>query len=448
MKLRFAPSPTGYLHVGNARLALINWLFARHHGGRFLLRLDDTDAARNTQSFADAIAQDLRWLGLDWDEFARQSERMAAYEAAAEALRRAGRLYPCFESEEELRAKREQRLKRGQAPVYDRAMLKLTGEQRLAAEAGGKRPYWRFLLSDGAREWHDLVLGKRQVKLGAISDPVLVRADGTPLYTLTSVVDDRDFGITHVVRGEDHVTNTGVQLDILAALGGDPAMLSFAHLPLVTDEAGEKLSKRLESLSLRRLRHDGVEAGAITSYLARVGSSANPEPATLPALVRDFDIGRFSSSSARFDVAQLMAMNRRVLARAPFADVAGRLPAGADAAFWEAVRGNIDLLREVPLWWDVVSGEIDPPPQPAETEFLRLAASLLPPAPWDAEAWQSWTGALREASGRRGRALYHPLRLALTGEEHGPEMRVLAPLIGRERALRRLLPVHERERPR
>ena len=438
MKFRFAPSPTGYLHVGNARSALINWLFARHHGAAFLLRLDDTDAARNAAVHADAIERDLGWLGLDWDEFARQSDRRALYETAAETLRRAGRLYPCFESEDELRAKAEQRRKRGQAPIYDRAMLKLTPEQRAAAEAGGKRPYWRFRLSDGVRAWRDLVAGERQVKLGAISDPVLVRADGTPLYTLSSIVDDRDLAVTHIVRGEDHVTNTGVQLDILSALGGNPSTLTFAHLPLVTDEAGEKLSKRLESVSLRRLRSDGVEAAAITSYLARVGSSANPEPASLAALVADFDISRFSSSSARFDIAQLQAMNRRVLASLPFADVLSRLPEGAGAAFWEAVRGNLDRLGEARDWWEVVAGDIEPPPQPEEAEFLHLAAELLPPEPWAAEVWQAWTAALREASGRKGRALFHPLRLALTGEEQGPEMRVLLPLVGRERVERRL----------
>ncbi len=438
MKLRFAPSPTGYLHVGNARSALISWLFARHHGAAFLLRLDDTDAARNAQVHAEAIEQDLRWLGLDWDEFARQSDRRALYDEAAETLRRVGRLYPCFESEDELRAKAEQRRKRGQAPIYDRAMLRLTPEQRAAAEAGGKRPYWRFRLSDGVRAWRDLVAGERQVRLGAISDPVLVRADGTALYTLSSIVDDRDLGVTHVVRGEDHVTNTGVQLDILSALGGNPSALTFAHLPLVTDEAGEKLSKRLESVSLRRLRGDGIEAAAITSYLARVGSSANPAPATLAALVADFDISRFSSSSARFDIAQLQAMNRRVLASLPFADVAPRLPNGADPAFWEAVRGNLDRLAEARDWWEVVAGEIESPPQPDEAAFLRRAVEMLPPEPWGADVWQTWTSALREASGRKGRALFHPLRLALTGEEQGPEMRALLPLMGTGRVERRL----------
>ncbi len=439
MKVRFAPSPTGFLHVGNARLALINWLFARRHGGQVLLRLDDTDASRGRDEYAEAIEHDLRWLGLDWDEFARQSDRRARYAEAAAALERAGRLYACFESEEELRAKREQRLRHGRAPVYDRAMLKMTPDQRTAAEAGGKRPYFRFRLSEGARAWRDLVLGERAVKLGTISDPVLVRADGTPLYTLCSVVDDLDFGVTHVIRGDDHVTNTGVQLDIWDALGGTPGFLAFAHLPLLTDETGGKLSKRLDSLSLRRLRTDGVEPTAITSYLARLGSPKNPEPMSLPALAAEMDLGRFSPGQARFDIAQLQALNRRVLQQLRFCEITGRLPEGASAAFWEAIRGNIDLLGEARLWWDVVAGDdFIPPVIEGERSFLRTASDLLPTEPWDAEVWQTWTGVLREASGRKGRALYRPLRLALTGEEHGPEMRALLPLMGRRRVERRL----------
>ncbi|MDA8248246.1 MAG: glutamate--tRNA ligase, partial [Rhodospirillales bacterium] len=393
-RVRFAPSPTGYLHVGNARLALVNWLHARRHNGRFLLRLDDTDAARSTDAYAEAIGHDLRWLGLDWDETFRQSARLDRYAEAAEALKRSGRLYPCFESEEELRFRREQRLRRGQAPVYDRAMLKLTAAQRAAAEAGGKRPYWRFLLSDGAIGWDDLVLGRRQVKLPAVSDPVLIRADGTPLYTFCSVVDDLDSAVTHVIRGEDHVTNTGVQLDLLAALGGDPAKLRFAHLPLLLDEKGEKLSKRLDGLSLRRLRTDGVEPAAITSYLARLGSARDPVPASLEELAGDFDFAHFSAASSRFDIAQLQALNRRVLQGLDFAAVAARLPTGATEAFWLAVRGNLDLLGEARGWWDVVAGTIVPPVIEGEGDFLRTALAVLPLEPWDAQVWSAWTEAL------------------------------------------------------
>ncbi len=438
MRVRFAPSPTGFLHVGNARLALVNWLAVRRHQGRFLLRLDDTDAARSTETYAEAIGHDLRWLGLDWDETFRQSARRDRYAEAAETLKRSGRLYPCFESEEELRAKREQRARRGQAPVYDRAMLKLTAAQRAAAEAGGKRPYWRFLLSDRTISWDDLVLGRRQVKLPALSDPVLIRADGTPLYTFCSVVDDLDTQVTHVIRGEDHVTNTGVQLDLLSALGGDPGRLCFAHLPLLLDEQGEKLSKRLDSLSLRRLRGDGVEPAAITAYLARLGSARDPVPATLEELAADFDFAHFSHAAARFDMRQLQALNRRVLHGMDFSAVAARLPPGATEAFWRAVRGNLDLLNEARGWWEVVAGTIVPPVIEGEAEFLHAALAALPPEPWDGEVWTAWTEALKLRTGRRGKALFLPLRLALTGEDHGPDMKSLLPLIGRSRTAARL----------
>jgi len=435
-KVRFAPSPTGLLHVGNARIALANFLFARRHGGQFLLRLDDTDAERSRPEHAAAIAQDLLWLGITWDGQFRQSDRMDSYAAAAERLKQAGRLYPCFESEEELRAKREQRIKRGRAPVYDRAMLKLTADQRASAEAGGKRPYWRFLLSETTIGWDDLVLGRRQVKLPSVSDPVLIRADGTPLYTFTSVVDDIETGITHLIRGEDHVTNTGVQIDLFSALGtGAPA---FAHLPLLTGAEGGKLSKRIDSLSLRGLRHDGIEATALAAYLARLGSSDDPAPVPMAALAEGYDLSHISHSAARFDPVQLLALNRRVLHGLPFAEVADRLPAGATEAFWLAVRGNLDLLGEVRGWWDVVAGTIIPPVIEGERDFFRAALETLPSEPWDNGVWKSWTEALRDATGRKGKGLFHPLRLALTGEEQGPELRELLPLMGRTRVANRL----------
>jgi glutamyl-tRNA synthetase len=438
VKVRFAPSPTGFLHVGNARPALLNWLFARRYGGTFLLRLDDTDKERGTEEFATAIEADLRWLGLGWDETFRQSDRLDRYTAAAETLKASGRLYPCFETEEELRAKREQRMKRHLPPVYDRAMLKLTATQRAAAEAGGKRPYWRFLLSDRTVGWDDMVLGRREVKLPSVSDPVLIRADGTPLYTFTSVVDDLDHGITHVIRGEDHVTNTGVQMDLALALGCDPSLLGFAHLPLLLDDAGEKLSKRTGGLTLRRLRQDGMEPTSITSYLARLGSSADPAPATLEQLVAEFDLGRYAASPPRFDIRQLQAINRRVLHGLGYADVAERLPLGATESFWRAIRGNLDLLTEARGWWDVVAGTIVPPVIEGERAFLHAALEALPQEPWDEAVWNVWTEALKIATGRRGKSLFLPLRLALTGEEHGPDLKSLLPLIGRARVASRL----------
>ncbi len=438
MRLRFAPSPTGLLHAGNARVALANYLLARRHGGHFLLRIDDTDTERGKPEYEDAIRYDLRWLGLHWDDEFKQSDRMEQYEAAADKLKASGRLYPCFESEEELTAKREMRVKRHQPPLYDRAMLKLTPEQRAKAEAGGKRPHWRFLLSGYPAEWGDMVLGPRTVKLSAVSDPVLIREDGTPLYTFTSVVDDLLTGITHVVRGEDHVTNTGIQIDIYAALGGRPRDLRFAHLPLLVDQEGGKLSKRGGGVTLRSLRGDGIEPAALTGYLARLGSSDDPVALPPDALAPSYDLSHVSHSSARFDGRQLLALNRKVLHELPFEAVQDRLPAGATSVFWHAIRGNLDLLNEARGWWDVVAGSIVPPVIEGEGEFLRDALAQLPPEPWDAEVWPIWTGALRDATGRKGKALILPLRLALTGEDHGPELRDLLPLIGRERAAYRL----------
>lgn len=438
MKLRFAPSPTGLLHVGNARVALANWLHARRHGGAFVLRLDDTDRERSKPEFAAAIEEDLRWLGLDWDERVAQSDRLDRYAAAAERLKQAGRLYPCFETEEELAFKRERRRREGRPPIYDREALRMTPEQIARAIENGKQPYWRFRLSPRPVAWTDRVLGERTVKLSAISDPVLIRADGSPLYTFTSVVDDLEMAVTHVIRGEDHVTNTGIQLDIFEALGGDAARLAFAHLPLLTDEEGGALSKRLGSISLRHLRKDGIEPAALAGYLAALGTSADPAAGMPRDLAPGYDITRVSHATARFDTRHMLALNRRVLHEAPFAAVRGRLPEGADEAWWLAVRGNLDLMREARPWFDIVRGAIVPPVQEGEHDFLAAALAALPPEPWDEATWSGWTGTLKATTGRKGKALFLPLRLALTGEEHGPDLATLLPLIGRERAAFRL----------
>ena len=438
MKVRFAPSPTGLLHVGNVRQALANYLLVRRQGGAYLLRLDDTDRERNRPEYEEAIQYDLRWLGIKWDVMFRQSDRLERYAAAAERLRASGRLYPCFESEEELNAKREMRAKRHQPPIYDRAMLKLTPAQREAAEAGGKRPYWRFLLSGVQAEWQDLVLGRRQVKTSAISDPVLIRADGTPLYTFTSVVDDLDEAITHIVRGEDHITNTGVQLDIMEALAPGRRRPLFGHLPLLVDQDGGKLSKRTGSLSLRSLRADGIEPAALAGYLAALGTSQDPVPAMPDQLAATFDLSKVSRAPARFDGRQLAALNRRCLQALPFEAVQDRLPPAATPAFWTAVRGNLDLLNEARGWWDVVAGSIVPPLIEGESEYLRTALETLPAEPWDETVWPAWIERLRAETGRKGKKLFLPLRQALTGEDHGPELRDLLPLMGRTRAAERL----------
>jgi glutamyl-tRNA synthetase len=434
IRVRFAPSPTGRLHVGNAYIALANWLFARHQGGAFLLRFDDTDRERSTAAFAAGIEEDLRWLGFVWDEKAHQSERFERYAAAAEQLKTAGRLYPCYESPEELALKRKLQLQRGEPPIYDRAALALSDTDRARLEAEGQRPHWRFRLSGGTSSWTDLVRGAQNIDEASQSDPVLVRADGSYLYTLPSVVDDIDFAISHVIRGADHVTNTGAQIELFEALGARPP--GFGHLPLLTDAAGEGLSKRLGSLSLADLRDEGIEPLTLASYLARLGAGA-PEPRTsLAAVAADFELGRLRGGSPRFDPAELRHLNARLLQLLPFAIVADRLPAGVDEALWQAVHGNIRRLSDVESWRGVCSDEIVPIIEDAA--FARTAAELLPAEPWDQTTWTNWTKAVKQATGRSGRTLFHPLRLALTGREDGPELRLLLPHIGRRRALARL----------
>jgi glutamyl-tRNA synthetase len=426
------------LHVGNARQAIANALFARRHNAAFQLRIDDTDIGRSQEIYVSGIKTDLEWLGISWDETFRQTECLDRYNRAIEALKASGRLYPCFESEQELAAKREMRIRLRKPPLYDRAMLKMTAAQRAQAEANGKVPYWRFKLTDASKGWKDLVMGDCSVKLTAVSDPVLVRADGTILYTLASIVDDLETGVTHIIRGEDHITNTGVQLDIAEALGARPGRFTFAHLPLLLDEGGGKLSKRFDSMSIKTLRRDGVEAEAMTTYLASLGSSKSPEPMGFDALAQDYDLSCISKSAARFDMKQLLTLNRRILTTAEFQDVRERLPEGATEQFWLAIRGNIELLTECHHWWHVTHGEINSSAQPEELDYLRQAASLLPEEPWSEDTWSIWTKAIAEATGRKGKALFRPLRLALTGEEHGPELKMLLPLIGRKRSLARL----------
>ncbi len=439
MKLRFAPSPDGLLHVGQARIALVNWLVARRNGGLFLLRLDDADAERCRPEHADSIQHDLRWMGLDWDDCIAQSTRRDRYAAAAAKLEAAGRLYPCFEGEEELTFKREQRQKQGKSPIYDRAMLKMTAAQRAQAEAGGKRPYFRFLLSGVQAEWGDMVLGRQTVKLSAVSDPVVIRADGTPLHSFASAVDDLELGVTHVLRDAGHLTNTGIQLDILAALGARPNTLRFGHLPALEQPAGPRTGGRRATLpSLRSLRTDGIEPAALASMLAGLGMPATADAAPASVLAETYDLTRMGKDAPRFDPAQLLAVNRDALRAMPFEAAQDRLPPGATPAFWHAVRGSLDLLREARGWWDVVAGTIIPPLIENEAEFLHHALDLLPPDPWDSGTWLSWTAELGRMTGRNDEAIDAPLRLALTGEDHGPALSDLLPLMGRTRVAERL----------
>ncbi len=447
--VRFAPSPTGRLHIGNIRTAVLNWLFAHKHGGTFILRLDDTDVQRSTEAFADAIRDDLSWLGLTWAREERQSSRVARYDEMAERLRAEGRLYPCYESEDELDRRRKRQLARGAPPIYDRAALKLTPEDRQKLEAEGRRPYWRFRLENTEASnpltplptlvnWVDLVRGDQSVDVGSLSDPVMIRADGSYLYTFTSVVDDIDFGITHVIRGEDHVTNTGVQIQLFEAMGGEPP--AFGHHSLLVGADGQALSKRLGHLSVAALRDEGLEPMAILSHAALLGTSdaieAHQSLDDLSALI---DMEKISRAPGRFDEAELRALNARLLHQTPYATVADRLTAsGIDGGepFWLAVRGNLNRFADVKGWWEVVSGPIIPVIEDAD--FSTRAADLLPPAPWDEGTWSAWTNAVKAETGQKGRALFHPLRLALTAREHGPELKTLLPLIGPDKAAARL----------
>lgn len=434
IRTRFAPSPTGLLHVGNAKLALVNWLFTRRERGHFLLRLDDTDTARSTAAFAEAIERDLRWLGLDWDDRIRQSERLELYAAAAERMKAAGRLYPCYETAEELERRRALQRARGAPPVYDRAALALGPAERARLEAEGRVPHWRFRLSDRRVGWTDLVRGPVEIDLATLSDPVLLREDGRPLFTLTAVVDDIDCAISHVVRGEDHVANTAIHIDLFEALGAP--LPAFAHLALLVGADGAPLSKRSGDISLAGLREAGVEPLALAALLARLGSADPVVPvAALEELQQGFDFARLGRAPARFDMAELQALNAQVVHALPFAAVADRLPPGAGPDFWEAVRANLDRVADAAEWWQVIRDPIDPV---IEDAAVTGAAAELLPEVLDEAAWGPWTRAVAERTGAKGRALYLPLRLALTGRAHGPELKKVLPLIGRDRVLARL----------
>jgi glutamyl-tRNA synthetase len=435
---RFAPSPTGRLHVGNIRTALHNWLFARQRGGRFLLRLDDTDTERSTEAFARSIRDDLDWLGLTPDDVSRQSNHSLRYEARFEELRDKGRVYPAYESAQELELKRKILAGRGLPPVYDRAALALSDSDRAALEAEGRRPHWRFRLDhDAPIEWTDLIRGPVRFDPKLLSDPVIRREDGSWLYMLPSVIDDIDMGVTHVVRGEDHVTNTGLQLQMFAALGATPP--AFAHEALLTGSEG-KLSKRLGSLGVDTFREDGIEPVAVLALLARIGTSLPVEPVLSPEpLIAQFDFGRFGRAPARFDPEELAGVNRRIVHMLDFGAVAERLPADMDETAWLTIRPNVDRVAQAAEWWKVVEGPIPTPELSDEDRaYLAEAARVAASMEWSADPWHGLTATLKELTGRKGKALFLPLRLALTGLDHGPDMAALLPLIGRNRALERL----------
>lgn len=427
---RFAPSPTGNLHIGNVRTALHNWLWAKKHGGQFLLRIDDTDLERSREEYVDGLQADLRWLGLHWDGMARQSARFALYEARFEELKAKGRVYACYETPEELELRRKVLLGRGLPPVYER-------KDADAPVPEGRTPHWRFKLDhDTPIRWTDMIRGEQQFDPKLLSDPVIRRADGSWLYMLPSAIDDIDMGVTHVVRGEDHVTNTATQIQMFDAMGA--AAPQFAHEALLTGSEG-KLSKRLGSLGMAELRDQGIEPMAILSLLARLGTSQPVEPVTDPApLIAGIDFGHFGRAPARFDEAELTQLNAKILHQTDFAAVADRLPPAMDEAGWIAIRPNIEKLANAESWWLVATGDVVASVAAEDQDYLQTAIAVAQKIDWSDDPWHGLTNALKDETGRKGKPLFLPLRQALTGQDHGPDMKALLPIIGKDRALARL----------
>jgi len=442
--VRFAPSPTGKLHVGNVRTALINWLFAARAGGEFILRIDDTDTGRSTKAYEDGIKRDLSWLGLNWTSSFNQSDRFDIYDAHAQKLIDKGYLYACYETAEELDRQRKILRAQSKPPIYDRTGLRLTDEQRAKFETEGRKPHWRFKLSGKTARWDDVVRGPQNIDTSSLSDPVLIRGDGTYLYTLPSVVDDIDANITHIIRGEDHVTNSGAQIEIFEALyaqNGGGLMPKFAHTPLLVGRDGKGLSKRLGSLSMDQLRDQGIEPLAICSLLAKIGTSDPVEARrNLAQLVDEFSFDKIGRAPARFDEAELLLVNGRLLHETAYLDVKDRLEtmgvAGGEE-FWLLIRNNITKLGEIAGWSTVINAPMPGQINDEDIDFCRQAAELLPDE-LDGQSWGQWVGNLKEKTGRKGKSLFLPLRMALTGRTHGPEMDKLLPLLGAKRAKARL----------
>lgn len=441
--VRFAPSPTGYLHIGNARTALFNALFALKHGGQFVLRLDDTDTARSTLAFADTIQDDIAWLGITANRTEKQSARMARYDGVRDELKKKGLLYACYETAEELDFKRKRQMALGKPPVYDRSGLKLTDEERKELESEGRTPHWRFKLAGKRVQWTDLCKGPQTIDTASQSDPVLIREDGSYLYTLPSIIDDIDFAITHVIRGEDHVSNTGTQIEIFEALGA--AAPNWGHHNLLIAADGSALSKREGSLSLKALREEGTQPMAVAAVAALVGTSHAIAPReSLAALAEDFDLSKVSSGPARFEPKQIADFSAQIVHTLEPADVAGEMtkagiPADQQHALWQAVRKNCDAPQDVAQWWAMLNADsIDAALSADDQAFIAQAGAHLPAGDITEDSWGAWTSALKAATGRKGKGLFMPLRKALTGMEHGPEVGPLLVLMGREKVLARL----------
>lgn len=431
---RFAPSPTGYLHVGNVRTALINWIFARANNGKFILRIDDTDRERSKQKYVDGIFRDLEWLGLTWDELHYQSKRMDLYEDAKNKMIASGRLYPCFETQEELEIKKKTQLSRNLPPIYDRSSLKLTEEQKAAYKAQGINPHYRFKMSDGTIAWNDGIRNKMHFDAKNISDPVLVRADGTMTYMIATVVDDIDFKITDIIRGEDHISNSAVHVEMFEALGAKAPNL--AHLSLIKSKDGE-ISKRLGGFDIQGMRDDGIHPLAILSFLAKLGTSDPIEfRHNIKDLVAEFNLSKFSKAPCNYDLKDLLRINGKLMHHMEFEEVEAHLDSHITKDFWDAVKLNVDTFKDISTWWDIVHDDITNSSE--DSSFLKAAAECLPDGEWNSETWNVWTNLVKEKTGRKGAELFMPLRRALTGMDHGPELKNLLPILGREKTLKRL----------
>lgn len=433
IKVRFAPSPTGFMHIGNTRTALFNWLLAKKLGGKFMLRIDDTDRVRSKKEYEDAMRESLIWLGFEWSEEARQSARFDRYNEVTKKLMDEGRIYACYETPEELEIKRKRAMAKGLAPVYDRQALRYTAEDLAKFKAEGRKPHYRFKLLDGVIEWNDIVRGHCRYEAEKLSDPIIIREDGSYLYHLPSCIDDSDFGITHIVRGEDHTTNTASQIQMFEAIGGK--VPTFAHLPLLTGTEG-KLSKRLGSLGVRELKAEGVEAMAICSFLAKLGTSDAIEPYySLDELAESLDFSKLGRSQPKFDEEELKHFNTKVVRSMPYSLVKDRID--ADETFWNDVRANLDVVDDVKVWEDICHKEVTPIIE--DKALTDLAAELLPAETWTENTFNEWMSILKSQSGKKGRELFHPVRKALTALDNGPELKTLLPLIGYEKAKKRLL---------
>ena len=434
MLVRFAPSPTGLLHVGNLRTALVNYLFTKSQGGQFMLRIDDTDLARSKAEYEDGLKHELEWMGLHWDRFEKQSLRFERYEEARKKLVASGHLYPCYETPEEIDVKRKMLASRGLPPMYDRAALKLSDAEKAAFEAEGRKPHWRFKMAHAPIQWHDLVRGEVSFDGAKISDPVLIREDGVALFTLSTSVDDGEHGITHIMRGEDHVSNTAVQVQVMQALGYTPPQ--FGHMALLKMKEG-KISKREGGGDVQSLREEGVFPLVLASYLAKIGTSDAIELAgSMQELVQQFNVSKLGRAMANYDPEEVARLNEKYLHAMPYEEAKPYLDASIDAGFWEQIRGNLKHISETAEWWKLLHQPITP--VIADDDFASRAAAVLPEGEWGAHSWDMFVNNVKEATGRKGKELFMPLRLALTGMEHGPEMKVVFALLGRDRAHKRL----------